>query len=218
MLASHKRQLLAIAVVIIVIGAAALGLVLTKFELGQMAEPNLHGNSTESTPSLTIPTPTATIPTQSPPSTSTPLPISTATPTPSPAKSSNGNLQLTISLEKTVYSVWEPVNITLAIVNISNQTVDFTYTGMNFDFLVQNDTKNLIYQWSIGRAFAMFIMIKPLQPGENVTATYTWPQTCNSNPSTLGAFVSSGTYYIIGKSNSIYGLQTNPVQIVIGNS
>jgi hypothetical protein len=131
------------------------------------------------------------------------------------ATSANGSFELTLSVEKTVYSVGEPVNITLAITNVSNQAVDFIHTGMDFDFIVTNGTGNVIYRWSTGRAFPLFVMLEPLQPRENVTATYVWPQTCNSNPSTVGASVSPGTYYIVGKSNSIYGLETEPVQIMI---
>jgi hypothetical protein len=217
-MAPSKRQLLTIVIVIIVVGAAALGLALTKFEMGQKtAEPSLPGNSTQPTQSPKTPNPTATTPTQTPPSTSTSVPTSTSPPPSSPVESSNGNFELAISVEKTVYRVGEPVNITLTITNISDQTVDFTHTGMDFDFLVQNGTDNLIYQWSIGRAFAMFISLEPLRPLENVTATYVWPQIYN-NPSTTGISVSPGTYYIIGKSNSIYGLQTDPVQIVIADS
>jgi hypothetical protein len=211
-MALDKRKVLAIIAAIVVLGSIALGFALTKFETGQTAAPNLPVNSIGPTPSPTSPNPTATnppstIPTQTPPSTSPP--------TSSQATLANGSLELTLSVEKTVYSVGEPVNITLAITNISDQKVDFTHTGMDFDFIVTNGTGNVIYQWSIGRAFPLFVMIEPLQPGENVTATYVWPQTCNSNPSTVGASVSPGTYYIVGKSNSIYGLETDPVQITI---
>ena len=211
----------AIAIIILVLGAAALGSALTKFEMGQTTEPNLADNSTEPTQSQKTLSPTTTIPpstspTQTPPSTSTPVPTSTSPPTSSQAKSRNGSLWLTISIEKTVYNVGEPVNITLAITNISNQADNFAYMVMDFDLIVQNGTDSLIYQWSICRAFAMFIALKPLPPQENVSATYIWPQIYNT-PSTTGIFVPPGTYYIIGKSNSIYGLQTDPVQIVIAN-
>jgi len=86
---------------------------------------------------------------------------------------------------------------------------------MDFDFIVYNDTAHVIYQWSIGRAFAMFILIKPLQPEENVTVTDVWPQICNSPPSTENVSVSAGEYYIIGESNAIYGLRTAPTQVII---
>ena len=143
-------------------------------------------------------------------------PTQTPTSTLPPTKTSSGGLELTVSLEKTVYNFAEPVNITLTITNISQQTVNFTSTGMNFDFIVYNDTNNLVYQWSYGQAFPAIAFIKPLEPGESVTATYVWPQTVkNSMTSTENVQVSPGTYYIIGKSNQIYGLITASAQITI---
>jgi hypothetical protein len=214
-MAPHKRQVFAIVIFVVVLGAAVLGFALTEIGRNQAAAPMLPVPSAAPTqsPANQNPTPTkppSTVPTQTPTSTSPPTPLQ--------ATSVNGSFELTISVEKTVYSVGEPVNITLSVTNISKQTVDFTHTGMDFDFVVTNGTDNVVYQWSTGRAFPMFVMIEPLQPAENVTATYTWPQTCNANTSTAGTLVSPGTYYIVGKSNPIYGLLTPPVQIVIVSS
>jgi hypothetical protein len=198
-----------------VLGAAVLSFALIEIGRNQSTGPMLPVPSTAPTQSPANQNPTATIPPSTAP-TQTPTPTPPATPLQS--ASVNGSLELTVSVEKTVYTIGETVNITLSITNISKGTVNFTHTGMDFDFVVTNDTDNVIYQWSIGRAFPLFVMIEPLQPGENVTATYTWPQTCNANTSTVGTLVSPGTYYIVGKSNSIYGLQTAPVQIVIVGS
>jgi hypothetical protein len=51
----------------------------------------------------------------------------TSTPTATVASRGNGNLELTMTLDKTVYSLGEPVNLTLAITNISSQTINFTH-------------------------------------------------------------------------------------------
>jgi len=215
-MARHKRQVFAIVIFIVVLGAAGLGFALIEIGRNQATAPILPVPSTEPTQSPVNQNPTAT----NPPST-VPTETPTSTPpstTPLQATSVNGSFELTVSVEKTVYSVGEPVNVTLSITNISKQTVNFTRTGMDFDFVVTNDTDNVIYQWSIGRAFPLFVAIEPLQPGENVTATYTWPQTSNTNTSTESSSVSPGTYYILGKSNSIYDLQTAPVQIMIVSS
>jgi hypothetical protein len=205
----------AIIIFVVVLGAAVLGFALTEIGRNQAAAPIVPVPSTAPTQSPASQNPAATNPPSSVP---TQMPTSTPPPTSLQATSVNGSFELTVSVEKTVYSVGEPVNVTLSITNVSKQTVDFTHSGMDFDFVVTNDTDNAVYQWSIGRAFPMFAMIEPLQPGENVTATYTWPQICNTNQSTAGTLVSPGTYYIVGKSNSIYGLQTPPVQIVVVGS
>jgi hypothetical protein len=144
----------------------------------------------------------------------------TASPTSSPtttpaATGGNGDLQLTLALEKTVYSLGEPVNVTVTITNISNQTVSFTHTGLDFDFRVYNDTNNLVYQWSSFRAIAQFIAIVPLAAGESISQNFTWLQTCNFNASAEGDQVSAGTYYIVGQTGPTYGIQTTPIQITI---
>jgi len=139
-------------------------------------------------------------------------------PTPSQATTANGTFELTVSVDKTVYSLGEQVNVTLTIANISNQTVAFTRTGLDFDFTVTDSAGNLVYQYSIGRAVPQFIAIEQFTPGENETATYVWPQTQNSTPATSGIQVPAGTYFIVGKSSAIYGLQTSPLQITIAGS
>jgi hypothetical protein len=131
----------------------------------------------------------------------------------------NGSFELTLSVEKTVHSPREPVNVTLALTNISDQTVNFTHTAFDFDFFVENASGGKIYQWSIGQAFPMWAMIKQLPPGESETATYTWPQTSNSNFPSVTAQVPAGTYYIVGETpDKAAGLQTPPLEIVIVDS
>jgi hypothetical protein len=205
----------AIIIFVVVLGAAVLSFALTEIGRNQAEAPIVPVPSAAPTQSPANQNPAAT---NSPSSVPTQTPTSAPPPTSLQVTSVNGSFELTVSVEKTAYSVGEPVNITLAITNISKQTVNFTHTGMDFDFIVTNGTDNAVYQWSVGRAFPMFVMIEPLQQGENVTATYTWPQTCNTNPSTASTPVSPGTYCIVGKSNPIYGLQTAPVQITIVGS
>jgi hypothetical protein len=122
-------------------------------------------------------------------------------------------LKLTMTLEKTVYSLGEPINVTLAVTNVSNQTFNFAYAAWTFDFLVYNDT-NFIYQWSSYRVIPMFIMNWPLDPGENITNVLVWPQTCNVTAASEGIPVSPGTYYIVGQVPS-YGLETTPIRVII---
>lgn len=131
------------------------------------------------------------------------------------ASGGNGDLQLTMILGKTVYSLGEPVNLTLTITNISNQTINFMHSGLDFDFRVYNDTNKVVYQWSNFRGIAQFIAIVPLHAGESRSANFTWLQTCNFNASVEGDPVSPGTYNIIGQTGPVYGLQTTPIQLTI---
>ena len=131
------------------------------------------------------------------------------------ASGENGNLELTLALDKTAYNLGEPVNLTLTITNISDQTINFEHTGLDFDFQVYNDTNNIVYQWSNFQAIAQFVTIVPLPPGESMSANFTWLQTCNFNASVQGDPVSPGTYNIIGQTGPTYGIQTTPIQITI---
>ena len=59
-------------------------------------------------------------------------------------------LQLTMTLQKTNYSLGEPVNMTFTMTNISNQTINLgQYADYRFGFIVYNDTNNSIYRTSL---------------------------------------------------------------------
>jgi hypothetical protein len=156
--------------------------------------------------------------TPSPTLTSTSSPTPTLNPTTTPTTTgANGTLQLNLTMEKTAFSLGEPVNLTVTITNISNQTINYTHTGLDFDFQVYNDTNNIVYQWSNFMGIAQFVTIEPLPAGENRSQNFTWQQTCNFNASVQGTQVSAGTYYIVGLTGPTYGLQTAPIQITIAN-
>jgi hypothetical protein len=135
-------------------------------------------------------------------------------------------LRLTLTLEKTEYGLDEPVNVTLTITNISNQTIEFSEAPSWWDFLVYNDTHNGLYEWlrSSGRAFPLYVTTVSLDPGMGFTnGVMIWPQLCNSTADRYGAAnspVSPGTYYIVGQyddfgQSSDYNLETFPIQITI---
>lgn len=123
-------------------------------------------------------------------------------------------LKLTMTLEKTEYSLGEPINITLTITNISNQTINFTIGSPLMDFWVYNDTNSDLYRWSSSRVFPMVIGTIPFNAGESLTEHLIWPQTCNDTPFSEGISVSPGTYYIVGQAHW-YNLQTPPIQVTI---
>lgn len=143
-------------------------------------------------------------------------PMQTPAPTPSATPASASTLQLNLTVEKAVYSLGEPVNLTVTVTNISNQTVSYTHTGLDFDFKVYNDTNNLVYQWSNFMAIPQYVAIVPFPAGQSMSQNFTWQQTCNFNSSVVGDQVSAGTYYIVGLTGPTYGLQTAPIEITIG--
>ena len=136
-------------------------------------------------------------------------------------------LQLTMTLQKTNYSLSEPINMTFTMTNISNQTINLgQYADYRFGFKVYNDTNNNIYQTSLN--FPLY----PDNPGgpciipfllnaeESFTETLVWGQTCNNTAFSEGVPVSPGTYYIVGQTGYIFNMngltvETTPIKIVI---
>jgi len=122
----------------------------------------------------------------------------------------DGKFQLALTLEKTVFTLGEQVNITVKMTNISGQTVDYTQTIEDFDFQVYDDSNNPVYK-SAGQV-AMAIVILHLSPGESRSQNFAWLQTCNNTATECN--VPAGTYYVIGQK-VLSGLQTPPIQITI---
>jgi hypothetical protein len=129
-------------------------------------------------------------------------------------------LKVTLMLQKTEFSLGEPVNITLTVTNISNQTVGFEEFPSWWSFLVYNGTNNGLYVWprDSGRGVPFYGTTVSLDPGIGFTdEAMVWPQMCNSTVDRYGAAnspVSPGTYYIVGQYFG-YNLQTTPIQITI---
>jgi hypothetical protein len=135
-------------------------------------------------------------------------------------------LRIIFTLEKTEYSLGEPINITLSLTSIKNRTVSFSYFYNWWDFEVYNITshgQNGLYWGDGGHMTLPHGGETSLGPGMNITEVFTWQQNCNATLSQYGqpsAPVSPGTYYIAGLydylgRNFDYNLQTTPIQITI---
>lgn len=162
-------------------------------------------------------------------------------------------LKLTLALEKAVYQLGERINLTLAITNISNQTVSYVLGrgGDRFEFRVYNSSIDDIYQWSRDKVFALGGDHIALGPGESLAAGqiggvlhlntphYVWNQICNNEeylsrslwPTSEGFLVSPGTYYLVGQTGGIIGvngkeflgehllvMETPPIEITLATS
>ena len=151
---------------------------------------------------------------------------------PSMAQGSALGIQLTMTLEKTVFRLGEPINVTLTMTNITNQTQTFVLGAYNdFDFHVYNETNSNIYWHSsiwLGEVAIpdglTGITLNPSEPwGNSWTETFLWQQNMISgtfdNPSYVP--VSPGTYYVVGRVGAPFSIdenstwQTTPIQITI---
>jgi hypothetical protein len=136
-------------------------------------------------------------------------------------------LQLTMTLEKTEYTLGEPINITLTLTNISNKTVSFWLDYYNdFDFRVYNGTNSTVYSHSNPggyiEAVPDVIWDVTLNAGKSLSVEFSWQQTWYPNvPVQMeGVPVLPGTYYIVGQVGPIYfrtnsTIETTPIQVTI---
>jgi hypothetical protein len=133
--------------------------------------------------------------------------------------------QLTMTLEKTEYTLGEPIEITLTLTNIGNQTASFGLDWANdFGLQVSNGTNSTIYS-SIndsGPFHQYVVMYETLNAGESLSENLSWQQI--SYPAAWqpeGVPVLPGTYYIVGQIGPIYGanstIETTPMQVTIVN-
>jgi hypothetical protein len=152
--------------------------------------------------------------------------------TPAMAQGSALGIQLTITLQKTVFRLGEPINVTLTMTNITNQTQTFVLGAYNdFDFHVYNETNSDIYWHSsiwLGEVAIpdglTGITLNSTEPwGNSWTESFLWQQSMISGTfdNTSYVTVSPGTYYVVGRVGAPYFIdgnsiwQTTPIQITI---
>jgi hypothetical protein len=147
----------------------------------------------------------------------------------------SAGLELTMTVEKTEYSLGEPINITFAVTNISNQTITVGESGQNqFDFYIFNNmnssffdnityftsivsSNTTVYWYQMGICQLNLAVNAPLGAGESLTQSVVWGQTYGSPlvPPDENVAVPPGTYYIVGIAMA---MKTPPLQVTIDNT
>jgi hypothetical protein len=126
-------------------------------------------------------------------------------------------LELSMSLQKNVFQIGEPVNITFKITNIGNQTINMVHVLPEFDFTIYNSSNDDLYTWTKFKLFPMIVWETSLDPGKGYASSLVWLQTCNQTiQNSEGIPVSPGDYYIVGWFYR-YSLETDPLQLSIGS-
>jgi hypothetical protein len=150
----------------------------------------------------------------------------------------SAGLELTMTVEKTEYSLGEAINITFAVINISNQTITVGESGKNqFDFYIFNNmnstfldnmdnityftsivwSNTTVYWYQMGIIQLNLAVMAPLGAGESLTQSVVWGQTyCTPLvPPDENVAVSPGTYYIVGIAMA---MKTPPLQVTIDDT
>ncbi|MDN5301306.1 MAG: hypothetical protein PWQ60_820 [Thermoanaerobacteraceae bacterium] len=101
-------------------------------------------------------------------------------------------VEYTLSLNKAVYEMGEPIIIRLRKKNILSVPLTLTYrTSQKVDFRVTRDNI-LIWQWSRNQFFAQVLTSDTLQPGEEKVYRVVWDQRTDD------MLVRPGTYTLTG--------------------
>ena len=94
-----------------------------------------------------------------------------------PAASADvSGIKVELRLDKAAFAVGESVGITLILANTGRTAAAFRFpTGQMYDFVVTRDGQ-LVWQWSLGKAFIQAFTTLTLNPGETKTFTDRWDQ------------------------------------------
>lgn len=114
--------------------------------------------------------------------------------------------KLVMGLNKTTYSLGETVNITISLANTSdeNRTVSLMAGGdpkSQFDFLIYDQSNDLIYRYSAHRGYYSGGPSVLLTPRQSITATHQWEQNDDD-----GGVVAPGKYYVVSRTYQIFHL------------
>jgi len=121
--------------------------------------------------------------------------------------------KLMITLEKTVFKLGEPVNVTCILTNISEENVTLYHSrDYTLDFSIRDENFNHVFRYrSYVGVMSVVYPFAPIEPGDNKTRMGSWEQIYDGRvlPNTELRFkqVLLGTYYVSGIfSSATYGI------------
>jgi len=77
----------------------------------------------------------------------------------------NMNYGISMSTDKMIYFVGEPIKMTLKIFNYTEGEITFHFnTGQRYDFIIEDEKGNEIWRWSKDRMFVMVLGEETLGP------------------------------------------------------
>jgi len=85
----------------------------------------------------------------------------------------NMNYGISMSTDKIIYSIGEPIKMTLKIFNYTEEDIVFYFnTSQRYDFIIEDEEGNEVWRWSQDMMFAMVLGEESLGPN-NPEVTYT---------------------------------------------
>ncbi len=113
------------------------------------------------------------------------------------AEVKKGDLTYTLTTDKAVYGIDDPVDLTFTITNTGKQDAKFTFpTTEQFDFIIKRGETE-VARWSLGQTFVQGNLDLLLAPGRSFVYTTRWLQKDQDN-----RLVPPGTYQITAVSTA----------------
>jgi hypothetical protein len=120
-------------------------------------------------------------------------------------------LDISLTTDRPVYFVGEPVAFTLSVTNQSSTPTQLTFTsGAVSDFAVMAADGSEVWRWSTGRDFTQTFVTRSFPPCQPVTFVEQWDQRDNAAQA-----VPAGVYTVIGQLTTNPPLSTSPTMFVI---
>jgi len=128
--------------------------------------------------------------------------------------------KLITTLEKSTYSLSEPVNVTWTLINIGDENITLYHSCDTFDFIVYDENFNYVFQYGTYHAILHIVLpFAPIPPGMTINLTASWKQIYYGSENVpQREQVPPGTYYIVGTFlSSTYKsyLETSAIKITI---
>ncbi len=142
-------------------------------------------------------------------------------------EASNYPLSLSMTIDKTVFELGEPVKITFRLENIGNETLNLYFSDGNdaYDFIVYNESNTIVYRKYYDTLYPQVHTPSKMEPGEARGRTWAWWQVdglvyqgLDKDPPAYYEKVPPGTYHITGLfiSHTLnITVETPPITITI---
>lgn len=128
--------------------------------------------------------------------------------------------KLITSLENTTYRLGEPINVTLCLENIGNESLTLEHPSQ-FDFIICDENFNQVYKWGEHHGFVgLWLPPHKIEPGEIISTTSTWYQEVGFKRVEPGVihyyWAKPSTYYVTGVfTSATYNVTLNTPAIRI---
>ena len=114
------------------------------------------------------------------------------------------DLSVKLATDRSIYSIGQPVAITLEATNQGSSTADLLFgSGQSFDIFITDIHNKEVWRWARGMVFTMAVRNVSLAPGKSLSYTAVWQP------------VKPGKYFLHGRLTSASPLDSPRKTVII---